>query len=92
MNLVKAATLPVRLWMSFEVTGSFMSMIALIFSRLASMPRWLIMQPKNLPEFTPKAHLLRFNLIRYLFRMVKVSDRLVMCWLACLLLTSISST
>ncbi|KAB2600452.1 hypothetical protein D8674_010723 [Pyrus ussuriensis x Pyrus communis] len=32
MNLVKATTLPVRLWMSFEVTGSFMSMIALIFS------------------------------------------------------------
>ncbi|KAM2706140.1 hypothetical protein EV1_035261 [Malus domestica] len=92
MNLVKAATLPVRLWMSFEVIGYFMSRIALIFSGLASMPRWLIMKPKNLPEPTPKAHLLGFNLIRYLFRMVKVSDRSVMCWSACLLLTSISST
>ncbi|KAM1758296.1 hypothetical protein ACFX11_007441 [Malus domestica] len=58
MNLVKAATLPVRLWMSFEVTSSFMSKIALIFSGLASMPRWFIMKPKNLPKPTPKAHLL----------------------------------
>ncbi|KAB2628783.1 hypothetical protein D8674_033578 [Pyrus ussuriensis x Pyrus communis] len=39
MNLVKAATLPVRLWMSFEVTSSFMSMIALIFSGLHDITR-----------------------------------------------------
>ncbi|KAB2619948.1 hypothetical protein D8674_039435 [Pyrus ussuriensis x Pyrus communis] len=39
MNLVKAATLPVRLWMSFEVTGSFMSIIALIFSGLHDITR-----------------------------------------------------
>ncbi|KAM2614281.1 hypothetical protein TB2_028923 [Malus domestica] len=92
MNLVKAATLPVRLWMPFEVISSFMSRIALIFSGLALMPRWLIMKPKNLPEPTPKTHLLALNLIRYLFKMVKVSDRLVICWSAYLLLTSISST
>ncbi|KAM2951474.1 hypothetical protein COP2_000969 [Malus domestica] len=92
MNLVKTATLPVRLWMSFEVTGSVMSRIALIFSGLASMPRWLIMKPQNLPEPTSKAHLLGFNLIRYLFRMVKVLDRLVMFWSACLLLTRVPST
>ncbi|CAN6687824.1 unnamed protein product [Malus baccata var. baccata] len=39
------------------------------------MPRWLILKLKNLPEPALKAHLLGFNLIRYLFRMVKVSDR-----------------
>ncbi|KAM2270679.1 hypothetical protein ACFXTI_038104 [Malus domestica] len=65
MNLVKATTLPVRLWMSFEVTGSFMSMITLIFPRLASMPRWVIMKPKNFPEPTPKAYLLGFNCWKY---------------------------
>lgn len=56
MNLVRAATHPVRLWMSFTVFGTFMSKMARIFSRLAQMPHWLIMKSRNLPEAKPKAH------------------------------------
>ncbi|XP_050124243.1 probable RNA-dependent RNA polymerase 3 isoform X2 [Malus sylvestris] len=65
--------------------SNYMIRFSLILSKTESLN-------KNLLEPTSKAHLLGFNLIRYLFRMVKVSDRLVMCWSACLLLTNISST
>jgi hypothetical protein len=38
--------------------GAFMLVMAEIFSGLASMLRWLMMKPSNLPDGTPKTHLL----------------------------------
>lgn len=43
--------------------GGFISMIALIFSMLASIPLSNTMKPRNLPKSTSKAHLVRFNCI-----------------------------
>ena len=34
-----------------------MAMMALIFSGMASIPRWLMMNPSSFPEGTPKTHL-----------------------------------
>ncbi|KAB2597148.1 hypothetical protein D8674_000068 [Pyrus ussuriensis x Pyrus communis] len=60
MNLVKAATLPIRLWMSFEVTGSFMSMIALIFSGFRNV--------------TGEAYQTRNRVIEQVFSYIKCSE------------------
>jgi hypothetical protein len=48
---------PVSFWTSLMHVGAFMLVMAEIFSRLASMPRWLMMKLSSLPEGTPKTHL-----------------------------------
>ncbi|KAB2597326.1 hypothetical protein D8674_000246 [Pyrus ussuriensis x Pyrus communis] len=65
MNLVKATTLPVRLWMSFEVTGSFMSMIALNFS--------------GLHDITREAYQRRNRVIEQVFSYIKSKLLLCLC-------------
>ncbi|KAB2630918.1 S ribonuclease [Pyrus ussuriensis x Pyrus communis] len=60
MNLVKVATLPVRLWMSYEVTSSFMSMIALIFS--------------GFHDVTGEAYQRRDRVIEQVFSYIKCSE------------------
>ena len=40
-----------------SVVEVHISMIALHFSGLASMPRWVNMKPRNLPRSTPNTHL-----------------------------------
>jgi hypothetical protein len=40
--------------MSLIAVGASMAMMALIFSGLASIPRWLTMNPSSFPEGTPK--------------------------------------
>ncbi|KAB2595285.1 hypothetical protein D8674_030735 [Pyrus ussuriensis x Pyrus communis] len=57
MNLVKAATLPVRLWMSFKVIDSFMSIIVLIFS--------------GLHDITREAYQMRNRVIEQVFSYIK---------------------
>ena len=54
--------LPRKPLISFSVFGAGMSSMALILSRLTSMPRSLTICPNNFPEVTPKVHFLRFNL------------------------------
>ena len=63
MNLLRAATLPVSFWTSLMVLGEAISMMAYTFSRFASIPLWDTMNPKNLPEATPKTHLPVFSFI-----------------------------
>jgi len=43
---------PMRHWTSLIVVGLRISMIALHFSGLASMPRWVNIKPRNLPLST----------------------------------------
>ncbi|KAL0373587.1 UNVERIFIED_CONTAM: hypothetical protein Sradi_3274400 [Sesamum radiatum] len=47
--------------------GGGMSMMALIFSGLASMPLSEIMYPRNFPPLTPKVHLAGFNFMPKIF-------------------------
>jgi len=44
---------PIRRWTSLTLVGLHISMIALHFSGLASMSRWVSMNPRNLPRSTP---------------------------------------
>ncbi|KAM0986148.1 hypothetical protein ACFX2I_013273 [Malus domestica] len=70
---LKAATRPVKLWISFKVVGDFISRIARIFLGCASIPHWVNRYPKNLPEDTPNVHLAGLSFILYFLRISKVS-------------------
>ena len=48
---------PMRRWTSLMVVVLCISIIALHFSGLASIPRWVNMNPRNLPRSTPNTHL-----------------------------------
>ena len=48
--------------------GGGMSSTAFILSGIASIPRLLIIKPKNFTIETPKAHLAGFNFMLYFFR------------------------
>ena len=61
MKSPSATSLPVRRCNLFLFLGGGVSMTALIWSRLTSIPLWLTMNPKNFPALTPKAHLDGFN-------------------------------
>jgi hypothetical protein len=58
MNLFRAAIHPVSFYISLIVAGASMSVIAVIFTRLASIPRLLTMNPSNFPEVLRKRTLL----------------------------------
>jgi len=49
---------PMRRCTSLTLVGVRISMIALHFSGLASIPHWVSMNPRNLPQSTPNMHLL----------------------------------
>ena len=63
MNLFKATIRLVNLYTSFTLLGEVISSMAFTFSRLASIPCWETMNPKNLPNETPNTHFTKFNLI-----------------------------
>ena len=73
MNLLRAATRPVRDWTSLIFLGGSIFSIAWILSGFALIPLCEIMNLRNLPNETPKAHLLEFNLILYHLSVSKVS-------------------
>lgn len=62
MNRLRVATHLVSCSTSLEA-GYYMSRMAWIFSRFASIPRRVTMNPRNFSTITPKVHLLRFNFI-----------------------------
>ena len=64
-NLFRAAMQPVSFWASLIVAGASIAMMALIFSGLASIPRWLTMNPSSFLEGMPMTHLvgLSFQLV-----------------------------
>jgi len=48
---------PMRRWTSLMMVELRISIIALHFSILASMSRWVNINPRNLPRSTPNTHL-----------------------------------
>ncbi|GKU93502.1 hypothetical protein SLEP1_g7095 [Rubroshorea leprosula] len=72
-NLCRAAILPAKRCTSLIDFGGFISSIALIFSGLTSIPLLETMNPRNLPDSTPKTHLAGFNLMRCVLRLLNVS-------------------
>ena len=75
MNLLRAATLPVRDCTSFTIFGEDISRIALTFSGFASIPLCDTMNLRNFPEETPKAHLDGFNFMLYYISVLNISLR-----------------
>jgi hypothetical protein len=68
-----------------------MSSTACTFSGLASIPRLDTTKPRNFPKDTPKVHLEGFSFIPYRLSVWNVSAKLMICLVACMLYTSISS-
>ena len=91
-NLFRAAMHPVSFWTSLIEDGVSMFMMALIFSKFASIPLWLIMKPSSFPDGTPKKHLVRFNFHLKLRKMLKVSSRSGIKELYSFVFTTTSST
>jgi hypothetical protein len=73
MNLLKATMHPVSLCTFFCDRGASILMIALIFSRLASIPWWMTKNPSNFPAGTPKTHFSGLSFHRYRLRLLKTS-------------------
>jgi len=83
---------PMRRWTSLMVAGLRISIIALHFSGLASMSRWVNINPRNLPRSTPNTHLSGLRR-RLNWRSVeKTVERSSACWWWLGDLTIISST
>ena len=77
-NRFKAAMQPVSFWTSLMVAGVSMAKMVLIFSRLASIPRLLTINPSSFPEGTPNTHLVGLSFQRNFQRLLKVSSKSVM--------------
>jgi hypothetical protein len=92
MNLFKAAMQPVSFWTSLMQVGAFMLVMVEIFSRLASMLRWLMMKPSSFPDGTLTTHLLGLSFHWYSRKDAKVSSRSAMTMSEFLVLTTTSST
>jgi hypothetical protein len=66
MNLFRAAIQLVSFCTSLIVAGAPMSVMAVIFIGLASIPRLLMMNPSNFPDGTPKMNLVGLSFYRNL--------------------------
>jgi len=64
-----------RLCTSLKLAGLRILIIVLHFSVLASMPRWVSMNPRNLPQSMPKMHLSRLRQRLYCLNAEKTADR-----------------
>jgi len=71
---------PIRRWTSLIVVGLRISMIAMHFSGLASMPRWVNIKPRNLPRSTPNTHLFGLRQRLYWRSAEKTAERSSACW------------
>jgi hypothetical protein len=92
MNLLKAAMHPVSLCTFFCDRGASILMIASIFSGLASIPRWLTINPSNFPAGTPKTHFSGLSFHRYRLRLLKTSYKSSMKFSEFSVLITTSST
>jgi len=71
---------PIRRWTSLIVVGLRISMMALHFSGLASMPRWVNIKPRNLLRSTLNTHLSGLRRRLYWRSAEKTADRSSACW------------
>jgi hypothetical protein len=75
MNLFKAAIHPVSFCTSLIVVGASMSVMAVIFIGLASIPRLLMMNVSNFPDGIPKTHFVGLSFHRNLRKLLNVSSK-----------------
>ena len=66
---------PMRHCTSLMLVGLCISMITLHFTGLASIPRWVNMNPRNLPWSTPNTHLSVLRRRLYYRNAEKIADR-----------------
>jgi hypothetical protein len=92
MNLFRAAMQPVNFCTSLIVAGAPISIMAEIFTGLASIPRLLTMNPSNFSEGTPKPHLVGLSFHQNLRKLLNVSSKSVIKSPESLVLMTISST
>jgi hypothetical protein len=92
MNLLRAAIHPVSLCTFFCDRAASILMIASIFSRLASIPRWLTINPSNFSAGTPKTHFSGLSFHRYRRRLLKTSCKSSMKFSEFSVLITTSST
>jgi len=71
---------PMRRWTSSMLVGLRISIIALHFSGLASMSRWVSMNPRNLPRSTSNTHLSGLRRRLYWRNAEKTAERSCVCW------------
>ena len=91
-NLDKVVNRPINLCIPLVFLGLRILMIALHFSGLASMLRWVSMNPKNLLPSTMNTHLSGFSHITCSLKALKTSCRSSTCRMHELDLTTMSST
>ena len=91
MNQFRAVVIPVNFRTSLGFRGGCKLSIALIWSRLTSIPRCVTMYPKNFPDLTPKEHLEALSRSLCLLKISKIFPRLLICLDSNLLLTTMSS-
>jgi len=71
---------PIRRWTSLIVVGLRILMMALHFSGLVSMPRWVNIKPRNLPRSMPNTHLCGLRRKLYWRSAEKTVDKSSACW------------
>ena len=89
-KLFKAAIIPVSFCTSLGLLGGLIYYIALIWFGFTSMPRFVIIYPKNFLAPTPNAHLLVLRHSLCCLRISKASIRSITCLSSFLLLTTMS--
>jgi len=75
MNRPRVAMHPVSHWTSLMLRGSLISNMAWILSRLAFIPRLLIMKPRNLLDLTANMRFFRMSFMPNFQGMLKVFRR-----------------
>jgi hypothetical protein len=83
---------PVSLCTFFYDRGASILMMASIFYGLASIPRWLTMNPSNFPAGTPKTRFSGLSFHRYRLKLLKTSYKSSMKFSEFSVLITTSST
>jgi hypothetical protein len=92
MNLFRVAIHPVSFCTSLIVAKASMSVMAVIFIGLASIPRLLTMNPSNFPDGTPKTHFFGLSFHQNLRKLLNISSESAIRSSGFLVLMTTSST
>jgi hypothetical protein len=92
MNLFRAAIHSVSFYISLIMSGASISVMAMIFSGLASIPRLLTMNPSNFPDGTPNTHFVGLSFHQNFHKLLNVSSKSAIRSSGFLVLMTMSST
>ena len=92
MKHPKAAMHLVNRWTSLIFYGAFTSSTSLTLSVFTSIPRLLIIKPRNLLDRATKTHFLRLSFMPYFQRISNIPRKSLSCFASCMVLTIILST